>query len=275
MKKKRKRKRQGPTRKGQMVSKRHIERLISQASDQLVIEEYESVISTCQRALKVIPQTSKKRAEPLGYAAIAHLMMQQFDSAYNLLSQAITLEKTDSYLWYNLGLACRFTMRSGKSCKCLEYAVVLEGDGDMAKKFAKELRFSQKMAQRSIELREDCFSLEQLIEQEELFQQGVSKMNSEQWEEAEDIFVRVIEMGDCLPQPWGNLGISFVMQHRYDEAEAAYRRAMEIDTNYAIARSNLEMLPKIRQSGPPQSLRIAKPFESSEMNASIHFQIEQ
>ena len=100
-------------------------------------------------------------------------------------------------------------------------------------------------------------------------------MNSEQWEEAEEIFVRVIEMGDCLPQPWGNLGISFVMQHRYDEAEAAYRRAMEIDTNYAIARSNLEMLPKIRQSGPPQSLRIAKPFESSEMNASIHFQIEQ
>jgi len=36
-------------------------------------------------------------------------------------------------------------------------------------------------------------------------------MYSEQREEAEDIFVRVIETGDCLPQPWRNLGISFVM----------------------------------------------------------------
>ncbi len=31
-------------------------------------------------------------------------------------------------------------------------------------------------------------------------------------------------MGDCLPQPWGNLGICLMMQERYDEAEAALKR---------------------------------------------------
>lgn len=215
----------------------------------------------------------KERAESLGYAGIAHSMLQQFDAIYNLLSEAVGLDSTDAYLWYNLGHACRFTTRIGQSLQCFERAVSLEESGEMAERFASAVQFSQEIAQHSLELRGEGFSLEQLIAQEEAFQQGTQKMAAGQWEAAEQIFQRVIEMGDCLPQPWGNLGISLMMQQRYDEAESAYRRALSIDSRYAIARRNLKMLPRIRRSGPPPFFQMSEPFEK--LKTSIEFQIEQ
>ena len=56
-------------------------------------------------------------------------------------------------------------------------------------------------------------------------------------------------MGDCLPQPWGNLGICLMMQERYDEAEEALKRALVIDPKYAIAKNNLAALPKPERLG--------------------------
>ena len=49
-------------------------------------------------------------------------------------------------------------------------------------------------------LRGPDFTLDQLIEQEDLFQNGL------QLKEAEQAFQASIAMGDCLPQPGGNLG---------------------------------------------------------------------
>ena len=77
-------------------------------------------------------------------------------------------------------------------------------------------------------------------------------MESGKWEEASKEFQRVIEMGDCLPQPWGNLGTCFIMQEHYDEAEAAFKRALEIDPRYAPAKQNLALLPETRRTGPPK-----------------------
>ncbi len=46
----------------------------------------------------------------------------------------------------------------------------------MAERFASAVQFSQEIAQHSLELRGEGFSLEQLIAQEEAFQQGTQKM---------------------------------------------------------------------------------------------------
>ena len=78
-------------------------------------------------------------------------------------------------------------------------------------------------------LRGPHFTFDQLIAQEELFQQAVQMMAQHRWAEAEPIFRQSIAMGDVLPQPWGNLGICLLMQRQFDAAEAALRRALEID----------------------------------------------
>lgn len=138
-------------------------------------------------------------------------------------------------------------------------------------KLNEALKFGRKLAKDSLKLRGPNFTLDQLIEQEDLFQQGLKLMEVGKWSEAEQAFRASIAMGDCLPQPWGNLGLCLMMQERYDEAEAALKRALVIDPKYALAKNNLAMLPEIRRTGPPDIVGINEPFRDSKIKQSITF----
>lgn len=46
------------------------------------------------------------------------------------------------------------------------------------------------------------------------------------------------------------------MQERYDEAEAALKRALAIDRRYKIAKNNLKFLAEARRTGPPKIMEI-------------------
>ena len=91
---------------------------------------------------------------------------------------------------------------------------------------------------------------------------------------AEKAFQRVIGMGDCLPQPWGNIGTCLIMQARYDEAEAALKRALKIDPRYAIAKQNLALLPETRRTGPPKMVGMLDPFKGTKLKQEITFVVE-
>ena len=119
------------------------------------------------------------------------------------------------------------------------------------------------------------FTIEQLIEQQELFNLGVRQMAEKRWQEAEQTFRRVIAMADVLPQPNGNLGIMLLMQRRWDESEAALRRALEIDPEYQLARDNLALLDKTRKTGKfPEQFKITSPFDDKDLNISLVIQSE-
>src|SRR5437660_11006443 len=100
-------------------------------------------------------------------------------------------------------------------------------------------------------------------------------MEAGEWKEAEQAFQASITMGDCLPQPWGNLGISLMMQERYDEAEAALKRALVIDPRYDLAKNNLAVLPETRRTGPPAVVDISDPFKGGKLKQTITFYDEQ
>ncbi len=91
------------------------------------------------------------------------------------------------------------------------------------------------------------------------------------WQKAEQAFRASIEMGDCLPQPWGNIGICLLMQERYDEAEASFKHALLIDPKYDLAKKNLKMLPQTRRTGPPTMVGTRDPFKDPKMKQSITF----
>src|SRR6266700_1441668 len=52
-----------------------------------------------------------------------------------------------------------------------------------------------------------------------------------------------------------------ILQGRYDEAEAALKRALEIDPRYTIAKKNLADLPEMRRIGGPQLFGIRDPYK--------------
>jgi superkiller protein 3 len=258
-------------RKGWLVSPQQIAGWLDKASAQMVEADYNGVLQTCQRVLRYALAKSQERAEALQYLGLAHSMLQNYSEAYAAMSAALELSPSDPGLWFNRGMASRYTMRLGQSQRDFERAVELGKKHELKDKFAEALKFSRQLAQSSLQLRGPGFTLEQLIEQEELFQQGLTLMTAKKWPEAEAAFRRVIEMGDCLPQPWGNLGGCLVMQQRYDEAEAAWKRALEIDPKYEHARLNLTILPETRRRGGPQDILLTEPFAGREVKKTITF----
>jgi len=210
-------------------------------------------------------------ADVLDQMGTAHAMLQNFPQSYAAYTEALSLDPNNAGLWLNRGMASRFTSRFGRSLRDFECAKELNTRPELTKQIEKEIKFARELAEKSIKLRGLNFTLDQLIEQEDLFQQGLELMEKGQWEEAGHAFRASIAMGDCLPQPWGNLGGCLLMQERYDEAEAALRRALAIDPKYTLAKNNLVALPQIRRAGPPKMIGITEPFKDSKLKQSITF----
>jgi superkiller protein 3 len=252
-------------------SSRQVDAWLRTADNLMFQRDYEGAVEIYERVLKLLPQRTQQRAEVLANLGTAHAMLQNFPESYEALTEALSIQPNSADLWYNHGLACRFTGRSGQSLRDYERAVELNKDDKLTKRFNEELKFSRKLAQESMKLRGPGFTLDQLIEQENYFQRGLEAMENGRWEEAEEAFRRTIEMGDCLPQPWGNLGGCLILQGRYDEAEAALKRALEIDPKYTIAKKNLADLPEMRRKGGPQLIGIRDPYKELNLKKSLTF----
>ncbi|MBN1991883.1 MAG: tetratricopeptide repeat protein [Anaerolineae bacterium] len=263
-----------PKQKKPFVLKKQDNNWIDQANAQLRRQDYQGLVQTCRRVLHDAPAKSQKRADALEYLASAYTMLSQFEEAYQALSQALEIKPQYAHLWYNRGLTGRYTMRLVQATRDFEKAVELETDPTQRTKFTEILAQTREMAESERALRGPGFTLEQLEEQQELFERGIQLMRREKWAAAEQAFRRVIEMGECLPQPRGNLGLTLLMQKKYDEAEAAFKRALDIDPDYDLAKQNLASLPLTRQTGHTPALALREPFANVN-NISLTVQLPE
>jgi tetratricopeptide (TPR) repeat protein len=238
---------------------------------QIIRGNYAEAVTHCERLLNYLPLHAPLRADVLAQLGAAHGMLQNFPQSYDALTQALALNPNNADLWYNRSTASGFTTRFGQALWDIERAIELNTRSELTEKLAERLQVCREIAERSIKLRGPNFTLDQLIEQEDLFQQGLELMKAEKWEESGQAFQASIAMGDCLPQPWGNLGACLMMQERYDESEAALRHALAIDPKYTFAKENLAVLPKFRRTGPPDMVALNEPFKHSKLKQSITF----
>jgi len=271
MTKKRKRRPNRGARRGWLISPKQISVWLSQAEQQLVNKDFRRVKITCRRILKYVPPDSTAYGDAQSYLGIACAMSQDYDCAYAAFTAALAIFPERSDLWYNRGVASRFTMRMGQAVRDLERAIALETNSKVLADYQEELQVSWDMARQEMAFRGPDFTLDELIAQQELFQQGLQKIAEQEWAAAEDIFRQVIALGDVHPQPWGNLAGSLIMQARFDEAETALRRALKMDPDYDPARQNLAILPRLRKSGAPRHFSIRSPFEGHKVSASMKF----
>ncbi len=232
---------------------------------------YAEAVILCERLLNYLPRHAPQQVDVLSQLGTAHAMLQNFPQSYAAYTEALSLDPNNAELWFNRGMASRFTSRFGRPLRDYERATELTIRPELAKKLEEELKFARELAGKTLKLRGPGFTLDQLIEQEDLFQVGLQLTVVEEWEEAEHAFQASITMGDCLPQPWGNLGISLIMQECYDEAEVALKRALAMDPRYTLAKNNLASLPEIRRTGLPAMVDIRDPFKSSKLKQSITF----
>jgi tetratricopeptide (TPR) repeat protein len=260
--------------KGWLTSTVQVDNWLDQASQQIGNKKYDEAIRTCQRILRYIPKNDKVRAETLGILGTAYVMGKSFDQAYQAFDQAVQIDPDEPYLWYNYGLVCLYTNRSGKSLRALERGLSLAKDKKIGADIQEKLEMVQKVVDSETKMRGPDFTLDQLVEQQDLFQLGIGLASQEKWTEAENVYRAVIAMGDCLPQPWSNLGIVLVMQKRWDEAEAAYCRALEIEPAYEMAKTNLANLTRQREDPDFKPIyKVTYPYD--EVETSIIYKEEE
>jgi len=238
---------------------------------QIVQKDYRAAVLTCERLSTYLSQSAPQRAGVLMHLGIAHGMLQNYPQSYEAFTAALELDPMNAQLWYNRCTGSRFVMRFGQALRDIERAIELNTRSEMVQKFNEDLEFCRHLVEESIKLRGPDFTVDQLIEQENFFQHGLTYLWRKKWEEGEQAFQRSIALGDCLPQPWGNLGICFAMQERYDEAERAWQRALEIDPEYEMVRDHLATLPDYRRTGPPDLVVVNEPFKESPIKQTVTF----
>ncbi|HTK10570.1 MAG TPA: tetratricopeptide repeat protein [Ktedonobacteraceae bacterium] len=229
-------------------------------------QDYAKAIDNGEKLLNYLPKTSPLRADVLSLLGDAYAFTQDYPKSYKVTHELVQLRPNDPVAWYNHGLASFFTSRMGRAVRDFERAMQLDKTGNFkTKDIAKMPREARKMADAALKIRGKDFTLDQLIAQEDIYQQGLAYMEEKKWQEAEDAFRKSIAIADVLPQPWANIAGTLLMRERYDEAEIALRHALKIDPKYQLAKQNLKLLPELRLHGLPEPDRMVNydPFRGA------------
>ncbi|MCO6451916.1 MAG: tetratricopeptide repeat protein [Caldilineales bacterium] len=251
----------------------YIEMMLDNAQASLEAGDYKRALISSQAAVDLLPRADKRRVDALGYLAAALTVLKRFDEAYEVMSEAVTLEPHNPILWHNKGLVAGYTSQTGQALRDSEKALALNPPQHQRAEVQERVTFMQEIVQQELALRGPDFTIEQLIEQQSEMRQAMDDMEADRWPEAEQRYRKVIAMADCLPQPWGNLGIALMMQRRFDEAEAAFNRALEVDPDYNLAKRNLKMLHSTRESGNLPRMIPTQPY--AEARVDLQFSEEE
>ncbi len=169
------------------------EKLFNLITVNLIKQEYAEAISNCERLLRYLPSHSPMRVDTLAHLGTAHAMLQNYPEAYKVLTEALALNPNDADLWYNRGLASRFTSRFGRSYRDFQCAAELNVTPELKKQINGALKLSRKIAEKSMKSRGPNFTLDQLIEQEDHFQRGLETMQEGKWDEQLRLFKHLLQ----------------------------------------------------------------------------------
>lgn len=81
-------------------------------------------------------------------------------------------------------------------------------------------------------------SLEDYLEQEELFNKAFSRLQGKQYESALSLFREVVKMNPNHVQSYGNMGIAYGMLGDRVNALDCFDKALLLDPDYEVAKTN-------------------------------------
>ncbi len=111
----------------------------------MVQGNYTEAVAVGQRLLNVLPPRSKLRVDTLLQVGVAHAMLQNFSESYEALTEGLSIDPNDADLWFNRGMASRFTSRFGRSLRDYQRAKELNTRPELNKRIEKEIEFAEKM----------------------------------------------------------------------------------------------------------------------------------
>lgn len=76
---------------------------------------------------------------------------------------------------------------------------------------------------------------------------GIKAAQAELWKEATFRWERATELDPSYAEAWNNLAIGYEIQGRFDDAEAAYQRALNLDPKSMLIRQNYDQFKEIHE----------------------------
>src|SRR5260370_42573336 len=177
-----------------------VDKYLDLVGQQIFQGNYAEAVATCERLLNYLPMNAPQRVDVLDQLGTAQAMLQNFPQSYAAYTEALSLDADNADLWFNRGMASRFTSRFGRSLRDYERAKELNVRPELAKKLEEELEFARELAEKTLKLRGPDFTLDQLIKQEDLLQNGLQLTEAGDWKEAKKRFQTSIIMVESLPQ---------------------------------------------------------------------------
>ena len=74
---------------------------------------------------------------------------------------------------------------------------------------------------------------------------GIKAAQNELWKEATYRWEKATQLDPSYAEAWNNLAIGYEYQGRFDDAEAAYQRALKLDEKSALIRQNYDLFKEI------------------------------
>jgi Tfp pilus assembly protein PilF len=74
---------------------------------------------------------------------------------------------------------------------------------------------------------------------------GIRAAQNELWKEATYRWVKATEIDPTYAEAWNNLAIGYEYQGRFDDADAAYQRALKLDPKNVMIRQNYDLFKEI------------------------------
>ena len=174
------------------------------------------------------------------YLGVLAYFKNDMKSAEFYFKHALEIDSSHAESYINLSSVYDKTFRILESIKSLKSALAYsEENGEVYNKAKKKYDLiSEKI------LSEHKISIDKYLESGDIFNLAFEKINEEKFEEAIELFNKVLVIDKNHVQSYGNLGFCFMKLHKFEEAKKYFEKALEIDPRYATARQNLDILNK-------------------------------
>lgn len=163
----------------------HIESKVDQIYAEIIAGKYEAAIETSKILLTALPKASTYRVGVIINMGLVYLQMGQFKLAYQTFTEALALKPDDPFLLYNYAIASRNTTCYGRALQNLERAMELGVPPEIERSLKQELKAVRKLVEQAMKMRDKNFTLDQLIEQEDVNQHALQLFAEGKYAEAE------------------------------------------------------------------------------------------
>jgi tetratricopeptide (TPR) repeat protein len=185
-----------------------------------------------------------QHAEGRSALGVCLLELSEIEAALEHLHEAARLEPEEALHRWNLAAAAKQSERMGGAYLALREYLKLSDESEGAAERHKEARSFVRAYERMLRESHPGVPLSDVLRGEELFARAYAALSEGRPADARHGFEEVLELVPRHYPSWGNLGAAYLAMEEREEALRCFRRALELNPDYAVARQNLALLEK-------------------------------